>query len=86
MEVFALLEDPSYKNVAKDPTMEQKTAILIKKTSLSEDVADQLLSRGLKPPRQYRFPKIYKEGIPLRNINSMIGAVICKLTKHTTRL
>lgn len=65
-EVFAFLEDPSYRNVGKNPSesMEQKTAVLTKKSSLSEDAASQLLPHGLKSCRWYRFPKILEEGTP----------------------
>jgi hypothetical protein len=67
--------------------MENKTALLIMKSSLPEDVAKQLWPQGSRPLRLYALPKIHKEGSsPLRPIISTIGATIYSLTKHLADL
>ena len=43
-------------------------SFLLKKSSLAEEVCQQLHPHGLRPPRLYRFIKIQKGGVPLRPI------------------
>lgn len=61
---IALLEDPAYKKLAKDPTQitEQRTAAIIKRLSLPEEVAKHLQPYGLRSPRIYGLPKTHKKG------------------------
>jgi hypothetical protein len=44
--------------------LEHKTNLLIKESSLPEDVNQQLWPHGLVPPRLYGLPKICKEEDP----------------------
>ena len=67
-KIMSLLEDTSYKNLTRDPTesTERKTALLLKKSKLTEDICKQLRPTGCRPPRLYGRPNIHKEGVPLR--------------------
>jgi len=87
-KISSLLEDSAYRKLAKDPTnaIEQKTTLLLKKSSLTEETHRQLCPAGSRPPRMYRLPKIHKEGIPLRPIVGNIGAPTYQLSKHLSGL
>jgi len=84
--ITSLLEDPSYRRLARDPkvTIERKTTLLLKKSSLTEYICKQLRPAGSSPPRVYGLPKIHKEGAPLRPIVNNIGAPTYLLSKHLT--
>jgi hypothetical protein len=83
-KITSLLEDPSYRRLARDPmdSMERKTTLLLKKSSLTEETCKQLHPAGSRPPRLYGLPKIHNEGVPLRPIVSNIGAPTYQLAKH----
>ena len=83
-KITSLLEDPSYRKLARDPmdSMERKTTLLLKKSSLTEETCKQLHPAGSRPPRLYGLPKIHNEGVPLRPIVSNIGAPTYQLAKH----
>jgi hypothetical protein len=62
--------------------VECKTILLLKKSSLAEEVCKWLCPVGSRPPRLYGIPKIHKEGVPLRPILSNIGAPTYQLSKY----
>ena len=82
-KIGALLEDLVYRALARDPkeAVERKTILLLKKSSLAEEVCKRLRHAGARPPRLYGLPKIHKEGVPLRPIVSNIGAPTYQLAK-----
>jgi hypothetical protein len=82
-KIGALLEDPAYRGLARDPTeaVELKTILLLKVASLAEEVCKRLRPAGSRPPRLYGLPKIHKESVPLRPIVSNIGAPTYQLAK-----
>jgi hypothetical protein len=75
-KITSLVEDPSYRRLARDPTdsTEWKTTLLLKKSTLTEDIRKQMRPARFRPPRLYGLLKIHKEGVPLRGIVSNIGA------------
>jgi len=83
-KITSLLEDPSYRRLARDPTdsTERKTTLLLKKSTLTEDICKQLRLARSRPPRLYGLPKIHKEGVPLRHIVNNIGAPTYQLSKY----
>jgi hypothetical protein len=87
-KISSLLEDSAYRTLTKDPTdsIERKTILLLKKSSLTEETHPQLCSAGCRPPRLYGLPSIHKEGVPLRPTVSNIGAPTYQLSKHLSRL
>jgi hypothetical protein len=87
-KIYALLEDPAYRRLTKDPTnsTERKTSLLLKRSTLTEDIRKQLRPSGSRPPRFYGLPKIHKEGVPLRPIVSNIGAPTYQLSKYLAGL
>jgi hypothetical protein len=50
-KITSLLEDPSYRRLARDPTelTEQKTTLLLKKSTLTEDISKQLCPSSSRP-------------------------------------
>jgi hypothetical protein len=72
-KITALLEDQAYKKL-KGPaeSMDRKTTLL-KKSSLSEEVCQQLRLQGSRPLRLYGLLKVHKQGVLLRTIVSTIG-------------
>ena len=82
-KVGVLLEDPAYRWLARDPTeaVERKTILLLKNSSLAEEVCKQLRLADSRPSRLYGLPKIHKEGVPLRPIVCNTGAPIYQLSK-----
>ena len=60
----SLLEYPSCRRLARDPinSTERKTTLLLKKSTLTEDICKQLRPAGSRPPRMYGIPEIHKEG------------------------
>jgi hypothetical protein len=87
-KINAILEDSTYKELTKDPTdsVERKTALLLKKSKLAEDICKRLRPTGTRPPRLYGLPEIHKEGMPLRPIISNIGAPTYQLSKYLATL
>ena len=83
-KITSLLEAPSYRRLARDPTdsTERKTTLLLKRSTLTEDIYKQLRPAGSRPPRLYRLPKIQKEGVPLRPSVSNTGAPTYQLSKY----
>jgi hypothetical protein len=75
-KIASILEDPAYRRLSRDPTdsAERKTALLLKKSTLTEDIIKQLRSSGSRDPRLYGLRKVHKQGVPLRPIVSNIGA------------
>jgi hypothetical protein len=87
-KITSLLEEASYKRLARDPTdsKERKTTLLLKKSTLTEDICKQLRPARSRPPRLYGLPKIHKEGVPLRPIVNNIGAPTYQLSKYLAGL
>jgi hypothetical protein len=83
-KIAALLGAPTYRMLPKDPTeaVERRTTLLLKKSSLPEEVMQQLRPQGSKPPVLYGLPKIHKEDAPLRPIVSTIGAPTYRLAQY----
>jgi hypothetical protein len=75
-KIATLLEDRAHMKVATDPTgaIDRKAAAVIKKSSLSEEVAEQLQPHGSRPPKLYGLPEIHKERVTLRFTVSQRGA------------
>jgi hypothetical protein len=82
-----LLGAPTYRRLPKDHTeaLGQKTTLLLKKSSLPEEVIQQMWPQGSRPPRLYELPKIHKEGAPLRSILSTIGTPTYRLTQYMAK-
>jgi hypothetical protein len=76
------------RRLAKDPTemVERKTTLLLKKSSLAEEVCKRLRPAGTRLPRLYGLPKIHEEGAPLRPVVSNIGAPTYQLSKYLAGL
>ena len=76
------------KSLTRDPTesTEFKTALLLKKSTLTKDICKQVLPTGSRPPRLYGVPMIQREGIPLSPIVSNIGAPTYKFSSYLSRL
>ena len=55
-------------------TVERKTSLLFKMSTLTEEVCKRLRPEGTWPPMLYGLPKIHKEDAPLRPIVSNTGA------------
>jgi hypothetical protein len=87
-KITSFLEDPSYRRLARDPTdsTEWKTTLLLKKSTLTEDICKQLRPASSRPPRLYGLPKIHKDGVSLRPIVSSIGTPTYQLSKYLAGL
>jgi hypothetical protein len=87
-KVGALLQDAACSRLAKDPTekVERKTSLLLKTSTLAEEVCKPWRPAGTRPPRLCGLPKIHKEGFPLRPIVSNIGAPTYDLSKYLAGL
>ena len=74
-KIGALLQDPAYRRLVKDPaeTVERKTSLLLTRSTLAQ-VCRRLRHAGTRPPRLYRFPKIHKEGVPTYKLSSLCAA------------
>jgi len=83
-KISHLLEDPSYRRLAKDYTrcMEQRTTLPFKKSSISDDTTEQLRLHGSRSYTLYRLPKIHKAGVQLRPIISTIRTPTHRLDKY----
>jgi hypothetical protein len=87
-KITSILEDPAYRRLTRDPTdsTERKTALFLKKSTLTEDICKQLRSSGSRPPRLYGLTKIHKEGVLLRPIVNNIGTPTYQLSKYLAGL
>jgi hypothetical protein len=87
-KITSLLEDPSHRRLARDLTdsTERKTTLLLKISTLTENICKQLRPVGSRPPKLYGLPKIHKEGFPLRKNVSNIGAPTYQLSKYLAGL
>jgi hypothetical protein len=67
-KMAALLEDLAYLKLTEDPTesVEWKTRLLLKKSSLPEEVWKCLCPTDSRTPRLYGLPKIHKQGVPIK--------------------
>jgi hypothetical protein len=83
-KIAAPLQNPAYRRLVKDPTetVERKTYLLLKRSTLAQEVCRRLRHTGARPPRLYGFPKIHNKGVPLRPIVSNIGVPTYKLLRH----
>jgi hypothetical protein len=86
-DVATLQGSPTYRRLPKDPTeaVKRKTTLLYKKSSLPEEIIQQLWPQGSRPPRLYGLPKIHNEGAPLRPIVSTIGAPTFRLAQYLAK-
>jgi hypothetical protein len=66
-KITSLLEDPSYRRLTRDPTdsTERKTTLLLKKSTLTENIFKQLRPAGSTHPR--RYIKFRRWGITQQN-------------------
>jgi hypothetical protein len=87
-KVATLLQDKAYAKLKKDPagSIERKTVLLLIKSSLSEEVCQQVRTQGSRPRRLYGLPKIHKPGVPLRSTVSTIGSATYRLAQHLARI
>jgi hypothetical protein len=67
-KITTLLQDKGYAKLKKDlmESIERKTVFLLKKSSFSEEMCQQVRPQGSRPPRLYGLPKIHKPGVPLK--------------------
>ena len=76
-----LLNQSNYKSVTTDPTTKHKNKLIaLLKTIKSQGGMNDYLYKRLYPtgtcsPKFYGFPKVHKDGIPLRPIVSSVGSV-----------
>jgi hypothetical protein len=85
-KIATLLQDKAYAMLKKDPTESIECKTVLKKSSFSEEVCQQVRPQGSKPPRLYGLPKIHKPGVPLRPIVSTIGSPTYCLAQYLARL
>jgi hypothetical protein len=85
---ITLLQDKAYAKFKKDPTesVEHKTVFLLQKSLFAEEVCQQVLPQGSRPPRFYGLSKIHKPGVPLRSIVNTIGSHTYHLAQDLVRL
>ena len=87
-----LLNQPTYRTISNDPTTKYKNKLInLLKSIKTEGGMNKILYKRLYPtgpgsPKFYGFPKIHKEGIPLRPIVSSIGAVSYETSKELARI
>jgi len=72
--------------LAMGPQTERKTTLLLKKSTLTEDICKHLRPAGSRPPRLYGLLKMHKEGVPLRPIVRNIGTPTYHLSKYLAGL
>ena len=91
-EALELLDQPTYKTLAADPTNKYKNKLIsLLKTIKSEGGIDDTTYKKLYPtgagtPKFYGLPKVHKAGVPLRPIVSSIGAVSYETSKELSRI
>jgi hypothetical protein len=66
--------------------VERRTTLLLKKSSLPEEVIQRLRPQCSRTPGLYRLPKIHKDVPPLRAIVSTIGAATYRLPQYPAKL
>ena len=87
-----LLQQPTCQPIPTDPTSKYKNKIINMLKSIkaeggiSEAVYKRLYPTGAGTPKFYGLPKIHKEGVPLRPIISIIGAVTYSTSKELSRI
>jgi hypothetical protein len=66
-KIATFLQDKAYAKHKKDPTesIKLKTVLLLKKSSLSEEVCQQVRPQVSRPHRLHGLPKTYKPGVSL---------------------
>ncbi|KAK5640242.1 hypothetical protein RI129_011053 [Pyrocoelia pectoralis] len=88
-KMITLLNSSEYKTSNTDPTtyLEKKTISLIKSTSLSDKVKQELIPRekSSRIPKIYGLPKIHKENWPLRPIVSAFNSPTHKLARYLAK-
>jgi hypothetical protein len=87
-KISVFLRVPTYRRLAKEQTevVERKTTLLLKKSSLPEEIVQHLRPQGCRPLRLYGLLKIHKEEVPLRRIVSTIGAPTYRLAQSLAGL
>ena len=91
-KAFELLDQPTYKTLAADPTNKYKNKLItLFKSIKSEGGIDDTTYKRLYPtgagtPKFYGLPKVHKAGVPLRPIVSSIGAVSYETSKELSRI
>jgi hypothetical protein len=87
-KVAALLGAPTFRRLPKDLTedVERKTTLVLKKSSLPEEVIQQLRPQGSRPPRLYGLQKNHKERAPTRPIVSTIGVPTYRLAQYLVQM
>jgi hypothetical protein len=64
-KIGVLLQDPAYRRLVKTlQTFEHKTSLLLKKSTLAEEVCKGLCPTGTRLLRLYRIPRVHKECVP----------------------
>ena len=87
-----LLNTPTYKKIAEDPTSKQKTKLIsilknIKaEGGLKEENYRKMYPTGAVSPKYYGLPKIHKPGIPLRPIILSTGTVTYNTAKELAKI
>ena len=83
-----LLNQPTYKKIAEDPTSKQKARLikLLKNIKaeggITEDKYKKMYPTGAGAPKFYGLPKIHKQDTPLRPIVSSTGTVSYNTAKE----
>ena len=91
-KALELLDQPTYKIIATDPTIKCKNKLIsLLKTIKSEGGIDEVTYKKLYPtgsgtPKFYGLPKVHKAGMPLRPIVSSIGAVTYETSKELAKI
>ena len=67
-------------------SVQRKSTLLLKKSSLTKDMCKQLRPASSRPPRLYGLLKIHGEGVPLRPIVSNIGTPSYQISKSLAGL
>ena len=89
---LALLQQPTYVPLPKDPTAKVERRVMeVLKQLQKEKAIDKTLLERLRPnhcraPRFYGLPKIHKTDDPLRPIVSAIGSPTYHLAKFITSI
>ena len=87
-----LLNQNTYKSIAKDPTNSIKNKVInilksVKtKTGLDSNTYKSMYPTGCVPPKFYGLPKIHKPDTPLRPIVSSCGSVTYGVAKELAKI
>ena len=88
----ALLAQPAYKTIPRDPTNKIKAQLITKlrrikrENNLDEGMYKAMYPTGCVPPKFYGLPKIHKTGNPLRPIISSRGSVTYGVAKVISKV